>query len=135
MSNPKDKFMLADRGMALVMVIVFTGALMVLGSAMLGYAINEKLIAGYHAQDLQKYYIAESGIETGLAALRHNHSYSETINGSVGEGHFSVTFSDLPGYRRLVNSEGWLKDYCLTISVIVCTDPVAGITVCEWIKP
>lgn len=81
-------------GMALAMVLIFTALLMILGVAVLGFAANERLIAGYHSSDIRLFYIVEGGLETGIAVLREDFYYPGELTGSIEEGVFTVFFSD-----------------------------------------
>ncbi len=121
--------------MALVLILVFTAALMVLGTALLSYAANEKQIADYYCQDPAKYYLAEAGLETGLAALQKDFYYSQEIAGTLGPGSFRVSFEDESENRRLIISEGLLENYSLELTIIVEYDPAGGLIITEWQAP
>ncbi len=86
--------MTRPEGMALAMVLVFTGLLMTLGVAVLTFAARENLIAGYNSSDIRLFYILEGGLETGIAVLNEDFLYSGELSGSLGEGCFMVYFSD-----------------------------------------
>lgn len=86
--------LLADRGMALALVLIFTGTLMVLGAAVITYAVNERIIAGYNSSDIRLYYIVEGGLETGIAVLKEDFDYESELSGNLGGGVFSIYFSD-----------------------------------------
>ncbi len=121
--------------MALVLILVFTAALMVLGTALLSYAANERQIADYYCQDPAKYYLAEAGLETGLAALQKDFYYDQEIAGALGPGSFRVRFEDVSDNRRLVISEGLLEGYRLELTVLVEYDPEGGLSITEWMAP
>lgn len=107
----------------MVVVIVFTGALLALGTALLSYAVSEKLIARYHVRDVRLNYITESGVEAALALLQRDYYYSGELSGELSGGVYSVSFLDGPGQRRDIVSRGTLEgftrrstvtvDYCL----------------------
>jgi len=124
-----------EGGMALVLVLVFTAALMVYGTALLTYAFNEKQIAAYYCQDPAKHYLAESGLEAGLAALHKDFYYDREIRGSLDEGTFTVSFADDTEYRRLIISEGLFEDYSLVLTAVVEYDPENGPVIVEWQAP
>lgn len=105
--------------MALVLVLIFTAALMVLGAALLTFAVNEKLIASYNAQDIRLYYIAEAGAEAGIALLQEEFNYSGVLNGSVGGGSYKVSFYDIDSSSRDVVSVGTLNGYNKTVTVTI----------------
>ncbi len=92
--NKGPGFAARTEGMALVLVIVFTGLLMALGAAVLSFAANERLITAYNSNDIRLFYILEGGLETGIAVLREDFYYSAELNGSTGEGLFTIYFSD-----------------------------------------
>lgn len=58
-----------ERGSLLVMVAVYTAVLLMLGGALLTCAMTEQLIACNQEEEMRLYYIAEAGIEAGVAAL------------------------------------------------------------------
>jgi len=117
MNNFKSLFSRADQGMALVLVLIFTAALMVLGAALLTFAVSEKLIANYNALDIRLYYIAEAGAEAGIALLQEEFNYSGDLSGSIGGGAYKVSFYDIDSYNRDVVSVGRLNGYDKTITV------------------
>ncbi len=121
--------------MALVLVLVFTAALLSFGAALLTYAVNEKLIASYHGQDAAKYYLAESGLEVGLAVLHKDFYYGPELRGSPDAGTFTVSFSDLSENRRMIISEGQLGEYSLTLNVVVEYTPEDGVVIIDWQAP
>ncbi len=127
--------MYTERGMALVLVLVFTAALMVFGTAMLTYAVTEQQIADYSSEDKTKYYLAESGLEVGLAALHKDFYRDQEIRGTLGKGNFSVNFSELNENRRTIISEGFLGEYSIKLQVIVENDSEKGLLIVEWLSP
>ncbi len=124
-----------ESGMALVMVLVFTAALMVYGTALLSYAANEKQVTNYYCQDPAKYYITEAGIEAGLAALQNDFYYDQEIKGSLGPGSFRVSFEDLSENERLIISEGKLEEFILELTAVVLHDQENGPVIIEWRAP
>jgi len=121
--------------MALVLVLVFTGLLMALGGALLSHAVSEKFIAKYQGQDTGKHYIAESGIEVGIAALKSDFSYDREITGSLGEGHFVVVFEDTGEEKKLITSTGYIGDYMTILQVLIEYDHAGGSFTVEWLRP
>ncbi|MEW5785536.1 MAG: hypothetical protein AB1767_10765 [Bacillota bacterium] len=112
--NTQLKF---ENGMALVMVLVFTCALLLLGGALLGYSFNEKIIADYQAQEAALYYITEAGLEAGLAALGQDFYRQESIHGELNGGYFSVQFSKISSGKRQVLSSGSYNGFTRTLAV------------------
>ncbi len=86
-------FLRKEQGMALALVLVFTATLLVLGTAVMTYAVNESLITGYNKNDIRLYYIVEAGLETGIAVLNDDFLAEGQLNGGTGEGTFIVHFS------------------------------------------
>lgn len=131
-----------ERGAALVMVLVFTGALMLLGAALLTYSFNEIIIADYHAREAVLYYIAEAGLEAGIAALRQDFNRMEGLAGELAEGHFTVVFSDISPERRLITSTATeqSRGFVKTVSAELLYEPAGGEDEADaiqvvWIKP
>lgn len=138
MTEHKSYLNCTDQGMALVLVLVFTAALLVLGTALITYAVNEKLIANYNSQDIRLYYIAEAGIETGIAALQQDFYYDGNLSGSLDGGSFTVSFKTVDSCNRDVISVGTLdgNKKTITLSMELKTDqdePIAIVK--EWYKP
>ncbi|MGM0688861.1 MAG: PilX N-terminal domain-containing pilus assembly protein [Bacillota bacterium] len=125
----------SEKGMALVLVFVFTAVLMVCGTTLMTYALNEKLIANYQNQDIFKYYLAESGVEIGLAVLQNDFFYDSEIRGTNAHGFFIVNFEDLPESERVIISEGCLDEYCQVLRVTVKNDPEGGLIITDWVAP
>ncbi len=121
------KYYPADvRGMALVMVLVFSSALLLLGAALLTYSFNEKLIADYQQEEVQLYYITEAGLEAGLAALRRDFFHNGQISGPLNGGSFKTNFATPAPGKRGITSEGALGRYRKTITLIAEQDLLAG---------
>ncbi len=87
-------FLKKDRGMVLALVMVFTATLLVLGTAVMIYAVSESLITGYNKNDIRLYYIVEAGLETGIAVLNNDFIKEGSLSGATGEGTFAVDFFD-----------------------------------------
>ncbi|MBA1336994.1 MAG: hypothetical protein HPY66_3430 [Firmicutes bacterium] len=71
-----------DRGSALVMVMMFTLILTILGTAMLGVAINEYMMEKAHRNSVKAYYLAEAGMEKAIYEITD----LESIEGSIDIG-------------------------------------------------
>ena len=138
MAEHKSYFGRTDQGMALVLVLVFTGALMILGTALITYAVNEKLITNYNSKNVRLYYIAEAGAEAGIAALQQDFYYNGNLSGSLDGGSFTVSFKTVNSYNRDVISVGTLDGNKKTITLsmelkTVQTEQIAVVK--EWYKP
>lgn len=126
------------KGMALVLVLVFTAALMVLGTALISFAVNEKLITNYNSLDIRLYYIAEAGAEVGIAILKQDFDYNGEFNGAVGDGTYTVSFKTISSHQREITAVGTLEDYSKKLKVtveIVETSTGDIFKIREWHKP
>lgn len=127
-----------EKGMAMVLVLVFTAALLVMGTALISFAVNENLIAGYNALDIRLYYIAEAGVEAGIALLQDDFYYNSIVTGSLGEGSYNVTFRNIDTFSRDIVSVGSLQGYSRTLSVTMELNSEPNnstTTVRQWHKP
>jgi hypothetical protein len=127
-----------NQGMALVLILVFTAALMVLGAAIITFAVNEKLIANYNALDIRLYYIAEAGLEAGIAVLQEDFYETSVISGTMGGGSYNVSFISIDTYSRDIVSVGELNGYTRTLYVtmeLLATDDNRAVFVRQWHKP
>ncbi len=126
------------QGMALVLVLVFTAALMVLGTALISFAVNEKLITNYNSLDIRLYYIAEAGAEAGIAILKQDFNYNGELHGAVGGGTFLVTFKTISSLQREITAVGSLDAYSKKLKVTVEIVEVATgdiFRIKEWHRP
>lgn len=123
-----------ENGMALVLVLVFTGLLLTIGSALLSFAFNERQIALYQTQDIRQFYLAEAGIEIALAALNENFYDRDPFSAELGGGVFSVIFEETASKRLLIHSSGSLEGGKTTLTVAVSHSESAGVHITEWIK-
>jgi hypothetical protein len=131
-------YCLNQEGMALVLVLVFTAALMVLGTALISFAVNEKLITNYNSIDIRLYYIAEAGAEAGIASLQQDFNYSGLLNGAVGGGTYSVSFRTINSHQREITAIGSLDGYSKKLKVTVeIVETAAGdiFQIKEWHRP
>ena len=149
---PKRCLVYSEKGMAVVLVLVFTSILMAFGAALITNAVNEKLIAGYNTREIKLYYITEAGIEAGIAALNDtwaSGTNSETffvfddnfeMQGNLGEGSFIVSFKELDHCPDMtyfdieIISTGTLAGNSKTMTAIITIDK-ESLTVTEWKRP
>ncbi len=104
------------KGMALVLVLFFSTTLLLLGTVLISFAFNEIIISGYQEEEVRLYYIAEAGLEAGLAALQNDFNRQVPLNGALNGGSFQVNFTaPVPG-KRGISSEGSLGRYRKTIT-------------------
>lgn len=125
-----------EEGSVLVMVLMAIAALLILGGALSALSLTEGLIARNQEQDAKLYYIAEAGIEAGVAALGCARDHESPLSGCLGGGGYSVQIVPAPGLpenhpyhehipqrllegQRLVVSEGSLKGRFMVMAVIV----------------
>lgn len=140
-------------GMALVLVLVFTAALMILGTALISFALNEILIADYNNRDIRLYYLVEGGAEIGIAVLKEDFYYEQDISGSMSGGTFIVSFSDEYQHFhdqkedeegedyyenndqiRFVRCIGTLKDFSKTLSIALIITEDNQVIIKNWYK-
>lgn len=121
-----------EKGMALVMVLVFTGALLIVGAALLTYAVNETMIVEYAAANMQLQYLAESGIAAALAVLAEDFTFEGELEGSIAEGFYRVRFYHAEEGDRIIISQGTIGSYRKTIRVRVNLDPSGALQTSEW---
>ncbi len=123
-----------EKGLALVLILVFTGTLMLLGGTLISFAFNEILISNYQTEDIRIYYLAESGIETGFAILQLNYDHEEEITKILTGVTINITFSP-NGQGKIITSIATGFDSRKTISVQVENDPTHGLVITKWLKP
>jgi hypothetical protein len=122
----------AEDGLVLALVLVFTGALLLLGTALISTAANEKLIATYQAQDIRKHYLAEAGLEAGLAVLQHDFNSDLVLTGNLMDGSYLVTFEGTESANRKIRSAGTIDNFTLELVIDVELNPDGTITSGEW---
>jgi hypothetical protein len=133
-----------ERGSALVMVLIFCAALLILGGALSTLTLNDNFIAANQVEDSRLYYITEAGIEAGVAAVSRYFNYSDEIEGQIDGGGYETEVIWGPtlsvGHRyyeilkdvqinpmdeRLIISTGRLGDREMAMAVIVKLHPLA----------
>jgi hypothetical protein len=134
-----------ERGSALVMVLIFTAALLILGGALSTFMVNENFMAGNQEKDSRLYYITEAGIEAGVTAVSRYFNWSAgDIRGDIDGGSYRVEILWGPGIpsdhryyeqlqglqinpmdERVVISTGLLNDQEMAMAVIVKMHPLA----------
>jgi hypothetical protein len=123
-----------ERGMALVLVLVFTGLFLTIGAALLSFAFNERQIACYQTQDIRQFYLAEAGIEVALTVLNENFYDRHPITGELGGGVFKVAFEEAASNSLIINSTGSVEGGKTTLTVAVEHSDDRGVYITEWIK-
>ncbi|HOL17295.1 MAG TPA: hypothetical protein PLY40_03295 [Bacillota bacterium] len=105
-----------EQGMALVIVLFFCTTLLLLGTALMTFAFNEIMISGYQEEEAQLYYIAEAGLEAGLATLQNDFTHQASLNGTLNGGSFQVVFTTPSPGKRGISSVGALGRYRKTVT-------------------
>lgn len=142
-----------QEGMALVLVIIFSGALMALGASVITYAVLERKIAVYNNSDIRLYYIVEGGLETGIAVLREDFHFESELNGTIGGGAYTIYFSDQYQHYspnrvdeegeeyyenqdqvRFVRCLGLLGNHSKTMSIAVSINEQGQVRVIRWYR-
>jgi hypothetical protein len=118
--------------MALVLVLVFTAALLILGAALLTNALNEKLITGYQKQELQQQYLAEAGLEAGIALLQTDFYYNQVLTGTLMDGSFQVTFENSGAESRCIRSAGTVDAFTYVLQIEVYLNPDGSLSYSQW---
>lgn len=120
------------RGMALVLVMVFTAVLLLLGAALLNNALTETIIAGYQKQEFQQQYLAEAGLEAGIALLQEDFYYNQVLTGTLMNGSFRVIFENSGADSRRIISAGTVDDFTYVLQLEVFLDPAGSLTYGQW---
>ena len=123
-----------QKGMAVVLVLVFCAALMVLGSALISYAVNEKLITAYNSSNIRLYYIAEAGVEAAIAVLHADDTFTGLISGDLNGGSYLAEISSLAQSEILVISRASLDQYEKYLTVILEIDEDGSLKIKKWNK-
>ncbi len=121
-----------NRGMALVLVLVFTAVLLLLGAALLGNALSEKMITAYQEQELQLKYLAEAGLEAGIALLQTDFHYNQILSGTLMGGSFRVSFANSGTGSRLVRSAGTVDDFTYVLQIEIHLNPDGSLAYGRW---
>jgi len=121
-----------NRGMALVLVLVFTAVLLLLGAALLNNAVTENIIAGYQKQEFQQQYLAEAGLEAGIALLQEDFYYNQVLTGTLMDGSFRVSFENSVAESRRIRSTGTVDDYTVELQVDVFLNPDGSLSYGQW---
>lgn len=123
-----------QKGMAVVLVLVFCTALMVLGSALISYAVNEKLITTYNSSNICLYYIAEAGIEAAVAVLNADSTFSGILSGELNGGSYLAEIIFLDQKEIIVTSRASLDQYQKYLTVILEIDEEGSLKIKQWGK-
>jgi type II secretory pathway component PulK len=91
--------------MTLVMALFTMLSLTITTLALLTMATTEPRIAANLLHGSQAFYLAESGLEIALAMLQENRPLVDRA-GTVGAGHYSLTFTEVEVTRVRVRSVG-----------------------------
>lgn len=115
-----------------MLVLVFTAVLLLLGAALLTNALNEMLISGYQKQELQQQYLAEAGLEAGIALLQADFYYNQVFTGTLMGGNFRVTFENSGAGSRRIRSAGTVEDFTYVLQIEVNLNPDGSLSYGQW---
>jgi Tfp pilus assembly protein PilX len=127
-----------ERGYAMLSVVVVTGVLLTAGVAVLQLARTELHSTADQAAKQRAFYIAERGLQHGLAKLDQDRSgsiattYSTSLtNQSFGEGTYSVAVTQDTVYptdatRKLITSTGTFANQSSTVTAHAVVQDVSG---------
>ncbi len=133
-SAAQHSLIIGQKGMAVVLVLVFCTALMVLGSALITYAVNEKLITAYNNSNIRLYYIAEAGIEAAVAVLHADSTFTGLLSGELNGGSYQSEISSLNQPDIMVVSRASLEQYEKYLTVILEIDGEGSLKIKQWEK-
>lgn len=126
--------MSSERGMALVMVLIFTLLIFTAGAALLDMAFKENLVARYHAAEIRQHYLAEAGLEAALHLLNCGGT-PQDLHYASEEGAFDVHFNaNEPGAAFSVASSGSTSSGSTTLKVRVNKTREGVYYIEEWVK-
>lgn len=137
----KQKTKLDDeKGIVLVMLLIYTAVLLLLGSFYLNHVITELHISSNFEENIRAYYAAEAGIEMGFALLNENFYFeSEGLNifEEIGEGCYEVFIGEIIEGERQITSKSYINNARGIIKVTVTEAglPETGAVVKTWLKP
>lgn len=123
-----------QQGMALILVLVFSAALMVLGSALISFAVNEKLITTYSNSNIRLYYLAEAGIEAAIALLQEDSTFTGTLNGQLNGGTYQADINSSDQSEIIVRSRASLGKYDKYLTVILEVCEEGQLKIYKWQK-
>lgn len=130
----KTSYLTDNRGIVLVLILVFTAVLLLLGAALLSNALSEKLITGYQKQELQQQYLAEAGLEAGIAMLQEDFYYNQSLTGALMEGSYLVTFENCGSDCRRIRSAGTVEEFTYLLQIDVYLKPDGSLAYGQWQK-
>ncbi|HZX47076.1 MAG TPA: pilus assembly PilX N-terminal domain-containing protein [Clostridia bacterium] len=104
------------KGSALVMVMLFTFVITLLGTAILGVAINEYRMEAAHRDSVKAYYLAEAGLEKAVYEISQMEAI---VPGTLKDKQWEMESEDLglvkPGARG---------DYLVTVEYVELVDVI-----------
>ncbi len=119
----------SERGSVLILLLLTTAVLQLLAAALMANALIEGRIARQQELGLKLHYIAEAGLEQGLAVKQCDFEFTgELAAVPFGEGSYSVVIAPDPAAprRHRIDSTGALEGKYLTLGVIVEQRELAG---------
>lgn len=87
-----------EKGFLLALVAIIIAALLLLGSALVGFGLTEMKIASNLERSMQAYFLAEAGVEAALEIiLERDINYRGSFTGELETGRFEVKVADYTG--------------------------------------
>ncbi|MFQ5962079.1 MAG: PilX N-terminal domain-containing pilus assembly protein [Candidatus Methylomirabilales bacterium] len=86
----------AERGIALVTVLLFMAVLVLLGTAFLTLSSTETQIAFNERSAVQAFFLAEAGANKAISQLNADATYTGETDSPLGAGTFTVTVDAIP---------------------------------------
>ncbi len=125
-----------NRGSALMAVLIVVAALLFVSAALLDLSLNEQKIAAHQEKEISLYYLAEAGVEAGIAALKEDYMFQGPLTGLLNQGSYRVRFAPLPRNRRLVISTASRQGKSFDLSVVAGLNPAyeQGLLVSRHLK-
>ncbi len=113
-----------ERGTVLLLVLVAMQLLLVMSSSLFSIAMVERQISHYQGQDICLHYLAEAGLELGVASLKEDFHRAHPLEGEMAGGFYRVTFETVDPETRRVISTARLEGHELLLAVLVEANPL-----------
>jgi len=107
------------KGSVLVYLLVGTAGILVLGAVLLALSTTEHLISYNGDRQIKAHYLAEAGLDVGIAALSQNFLYHQDITGELDGGTYAVSSEVLSATRRRITSTAHVHGASATRQAVV----------------
>lgn len=126
-----------DRGSVLLaaLILIF---IVSAGAALVWRGLQQQVSRQHgEARQEQVQQLAEAGLDTAIAMLRHDRSYAGEADTALGEGRFSVVVAPEAGGAFRITSEARLSDGPIiratsTLLATVRLDAAGNVAACQW---